>query len=416
MSDELNFSALTPEEQDAINKKAMLQNTIGGIGQALANQHSAGEYFLGQPRQNVEIQQIDPIDYQKKAMLNKYLIESRDPNSEMSKRAQSNYMDKIDAAKGVVQQDQWPTLEKMKLNVPKLSYIDLKNKDDQFNPLDQMAKYSIGKQYNEMVTDRILGAGKLQSDAAAQRQALDLKAQDTRQANQIAAQANNTATVVGGENTRAEKKGAQETIEHAAQRIFEKEQKDLDRKNAIKLKLLELQNKDKMEKLPLDVKQQVDVLSKANGNLLKGRNAVKDVYDKIDTLPKDQQIVAFEGLLKTMNDPQNSDAVGMAEAQRLMPFVENHAFNFFGPGPKFGRDLKAAKQQLGIAIDSYQNRIKKNNEDIQSLINNGGSVSLPQQNVPINTKSPPNGPPVNADLTKMNAAQLKEYIQTHKGP
>lgn len=69
------YSALTQEEIDAINKKAMLSDIVGGVGQAFANQHSAGEYFLGQPRSNIDIPSTDVDKLQKRAMLQKYLKE-----------------------------------------------------------------------------------------------------------------------------------------------------------------------------------------------------------------------------------------------------------------------------------------------------------------------------------------------------
>lgn len=86
MADE-QYSALTPEEQDEIRKHAFLQNVIGGVGQGLANQHSAGEYFLGQPRSNIEIDKVDPAQLEKKAMLNKYLMDkpNRDKTAFKSK-------------------------------------------------------------------------------------------------------------------------------------------------------------------------------------------------------------------------------------------------------------------------------------------------------------------------------------------
>jgi hypothetical protein len=92
---EEQYSALTPEEQDAINSRAMWQNVIGQTGQALANQHSAGEYFLGQPRQNIEIDKVDPIQLEKRAMLNKYL-------SEKPQRLAQEKQDKLDLAKAKI--------------------------------------------------------------------------------------------------------------------------------------------------------------------------------------------------------------------------------------------------------------------------------------------------------------------------
>lgn len=279
------YSALTQEEIDAINKKAMLSDIVGGVGQAFANQHSAGEYFLGQPRSNIDIPSTDVDKLQKRAMLQKYLKESRDPTSEMSRHAQATYSNKIDSAKGIIPEDKWPLLDKMKEGVSNLSYFDLKDKQESFNPLQEMTKFEIGKTYQNMANDRAYGTASMTNAANYAKFTAEQKAEDARQKAKLAAdEARQKADLAS--------KGGLSKDEIKAQ--AERQKADLDYK---RLKDAEEQ-KLAREKLAADLKARQ---AKKNGTGLKGLPV--SVRGELTSLKTGLQAIDEIGSLVDIIDP-----------------------------------------------------------------------------------------------------------------
>ena len=67
----------------------------------------------------------------------------------------------------------------------------------------------------------------------------------------------------------------------------------------------------------------------------------------LDSAIDEKEVVQIgQSLLKTLNDPENSDAVGAEEARRLANELEMFTFQGASGYPRFGRDVAGFKQRV----------------------------------------------------------------------
>lgn len=82
---------------------------------------------------------------------------------------------------------------------------------------------------------------------------------------------------------------------------------------------------------------------------LKRQKAMQDLDATISQLedpniPQDQKVMIGQQILKKLNDPEMSDAVGKEEVERLGAYLKN--FSISRPGSTFGRDIPRFTSQV----------------------------------------------------------------------
>lgn len=177
----------------------------------------------------------------------------------------------------------------------------------------------------------------------------------------------------------------EQRAEEAAQRAAGRETEKL----GIEKRKLELEEKKvlsdvgasekQLKKLPVDSQLLVDKLGKDSASKVAIANEISQTVALFDD-PKvsdDQKIKSGQALLKVLNSTQGADAVGVEEARRLGNLLEFQVFNFTQPGPVFGRDLTAFRNQAANTVNRLSGAVDANKISIQKAMS-GEAVSIPR--------------------------------------
>lgn len=93
--------------------------------------------------------------------------------------------------------------------------------------------------------------------------------------------------------------------------------------------------------------EEIKTYSKRQGAVDKLGGALAQLKDP--KLPDDQKVVIGQGVLKLLNDPEMSDAIGVDEAKRIGAYLET--WSLTRPGSTFGRDLPRFTSQVQNKLD-----------------------------------------------------------------
>lgn len=93
--------------------------------------------------------------------------------------------------------------------------------------------------------------------------------------------------------------------------------------------------------------EEIKLYTKRQGAVDKLGGAVSQLEDP--NIPEDQKVIIGEGILKMLNDPEMSDAVGADEAKRIGAYLQQ--FSLTRPGSTFGRDLPRFTSQVKNKLD-----------------------------------------------------------------
>lgn len=141
--------------------------------------------------------------------------------------------------------------------------------------------------------------------------------------------------------------------------------------------LMAPKGKKAFDMLPKDRQEQIDVLSKKQGSVLAINNEIKSAYEQLNdpNLSEDDKVKIGQGLLKTLNSTQGSDAVGAEESKRLGSYLEYKLGNFTGPGSFVGRDMADFNKQVGLISQKLDSTMQKNDGTIKALYGTESPIS-----------------------------------------
>lgn len=125
--------------------------------------------------------------------------------------------------------------------------------------------------------------------------------------------------------------------------------------------------------LPKDKLEQVDAMGKKQASVVAINNEIKAAYEQLSNpnLSEDDKIKVGQGLLKTLNSTQGSDAVGAEEAKRLGSYLEYKIGNLTGPGSFIGRDLDQFARQVGLTSQKLDRTALLNDQAIRDIYKGG---------------------------------------------
>lgn len=134
-------------------------------------------------------------------------------------------------------------------------------------------------------------------------------------------------------------------------------------------------------KLPKEKEKVVEGLATKNANMETVKNfmAAKQVELRkaIQEGNEDNAVKVGQEMLKIINSPMGSDAVGAEESKRLGSFLEYKIANFTQPGSFIGRDLDKFDDQITANISALDSAIGLNNNSIEKAYGRAASFKLP---------------------------------------
>jgi hypothetical protein len=107
--------------------------------------------------------------------------------------------------------------------------------------------------------------------------------------------------------------------------------------------------------------EEVKTYAKRQGAVDKLSSAMKQLEDP--KMPEDQKVTVGQGILKLLNDPEVSDAVGVDEVKRIGAYLER--FSLSRAGSMFGRDLPRFTSQVQNKLDLVKNMQSQSKERLQ---------------------------------------------------
>jgi hypothetical protein len=136
------------------------------------------------------------------------------------------------------------------------------------------------------------------------------------------------------------------------------------------------------EALPIDSKAVVTTLSTKNANRLSAVNQLQSALDGMAGKSESEKLAAYNMLLKVMNSPDNPDAVGKEEAERLAAKLEFAKGNLLNNKPlQFGRDIEGFEKDINNYIQNLKSATVKNKSEVDRLMGRE-----PQQDTPLKLK------------------------------
>lgn len=119
-------------------------------------------------------------------------------------------------------------------------------------------------------------------------------------------------------------------------------------------------------------------------------NGLKQIFDRPD-LDINVKVQAFNDMLKAYNSPDNPDAVGKEEVNRLSPFLQKLPNPLGVKGMKIGYDVPNFLLQLQNSIDRLNGVIEADTQTAME-IQQGGGASVQKPGNGSQTKPPPKAP------------------------
>lgn len=126
------------------------------------------------------------------------------------------------------------------------------------------------------------------------------------------------------------------------------------------------------DELKPENRKQIEDLAGTNAKTYSVRSFLSTGLDKLKdpNLSSDEKIKTGQEMLKFINSPLGSDAVGAEEVKRLGSFLENKFLNLSQPGSMFGRDFDTFVKQVENNVDRLGNAISMNQGTIDVLRKN----------------------------------------------
>lgn len=123
------------------------------------------------------------------------------------------------------------------------------------------------------------------------------------------------------------------------------------------------------KRLPMENQEQITGLAKKQTTIKAINNEIRSAFAQLSdpSLSEDDKVKVGQGLLKTLNSTQGSDAVGAEESKRLGSYLEYKIANFTGPGSFIGRDLDEFTKQVGLTSQKLDSAMDLNNAEIERL-------------------------------------------------
>lgn len=125
--------------------------------------------------------------------------------------------------------------------------------------------------------------------------------------------------------------------------------------------------------LPLDVKEQIKGLSSKNAGKIAIANQMESYLQEFQAAPTEDEKARIGGMmLKVLNSPEGSDAIGVEEAKRLGDALEYNVFDLAaGTGMKtgnlHGRDLAGFEKQVTSTIAAVRGGTDRNRSEVDRL-------------------------------------------------
>jgi hypothetical protein len=122
------------------------------------------------------------------------------------------------------------------------------------------------------------------------------------------------------------------------------------------------------DELPPEKQKQIDLLGTALG---KRQNTINELESALAEFKAAKTDIDREriggGMLKTLNSPENPDAIGAEEEARIGNALKFQKMNILGQGQVFGRDFPGFETQVNAKIASMRSSREKNQANIDSL-------------------------------------------------
>lgn len=147
------------------------------------------------------------------------------------------------------------------------------------------------------------------------------------------------------------------------------------------------------KRLPAENQEQITGIAKKQTNIKSINNEIKSALAQLSNpeLSEDAKVKIGQGLLKTLNSTQGSDAVGAEESKRLGSFLEYKIANFTGPGSFMGRDMDQFVEQVGLTSNKLDDTMELNNAEIDRLYGRRNDIGE-RYAMPTKTKDESKGP------------------------
>lgn len=135
--------------------------------------------------------------------------------------------------------------------------------------------------------------------------------------------------------------------------------------------------------LPLDVKKQIEGLATKNASKIAIANQMDSYLHEFQTAADDDTKARIGGqMLKVLNSPEGSDAIGVEEAKRLGDALEYNIFDVkaglgIKAGKMHGRDLKGFETQVQATIDAVRGATRQNKTEIDKLYGRTPAAAAP---------------------------------------
>jgi hypothetical protein len=114
-----------------------------------------------------------------------------------------------------------------------------------------------------------------------------------------------------------------------------------------------------------------------------------DLWDSATT--EEEKVQIGQSVIKLLNDPENSDAVGAEEVKRLADELQPYTLYSASGYPRIGRDLPAFRQKVKLLRERLKNTAQKQFDRIESqspgLVTPPSQTSTPQATMPAGTRS-----------------------------
>ena len=163
---------------------------------------------------------------------------------------------------------------------------------------------------------------------------------------------------------------------------------------------------DEFKALPKDAQIRVEEMTKLSVKKEKGIGELEAAIGQLDdpSLPEDQKVMIGQMLLKKLNDPEFSDAVGAEEVKRLGSYLSY--FDIQRPGSIVGRDIPRFTSQVKNKLTQIRKSKQAMDSQIDSIYGRK-STSSDQQNMrDIERKAAPTGPSKDAVIKELKRRGL----------
>ncbi len=162
------------------------------------------------------------------------------------------------------------------------------------------------------------------------------------------------------------------------------------------------------DRLPEENKKAITSIAQKNAGKAAIASQIDSVLAKIesDEVPLEMKQALGQGLLKTLNSSEGSDAVGAEEVKRLAPFLTPQGIKaLWSPGKALSSDIPSFITQVKLTSSALKDAINTNNSLVDKL-KAGGKIELdaPPEYVDQRTDVAKGGKPGSPQAPKIKVA------------